>query len=320
MQTTKYQKKYPKLYNQKNLQQSFSQSQFRSYSTNPIQNRNPKNSKITHKTIYGEKYDYGEKQKEKQNYVLYVSGAIQDKKEVVEVENIEEKKPIQQIFSKKEIIDNYKYHESKYIKKNNPNKKSITLHERLSKPVERNIFSEMSNTTKISTENKLSNVSSENKIIYHGRIKSSDWNNLLRIVRLENCYISDKNNNKIYENNIFNDENNIDKSVVVKKVVTKTINNNCNDSCNDNYNDEFNNLYCKNINNNFDNNNFANNKEYVNTYSCRYRGASYDENKRNIRKERNCNFNNLECEEFENNMKRRAKSKRTCACGKIVYE
>ena len=363
MQSANHSKKFSKQYKQKSIQQSFSQTQIRSYNSNqseseepinPFQKATPtRNSKITHKTIYGEKHDFGKKLKEKKNYILYVSGTIQDKKEIVEVEEMEEKKPIQQIFSKKELIDNYKYHESKYIKKKNPNKYSITYHERLSKPFERNIYSRVSSTTKNSSENRLlSNISSAKKISHTSRVKSNDWNDLLKIEILEHRGLYDKNNNKNYENNVFDNKNNSNKKVFTKKVFTKTINKNQNTNFNDNfdenYNYEFNeklgnyDLNCKSSNNkniesieNIENINFningnnigndkniGNNKNYISTYRYHYRSGSYDESLRNPRKEKNdkfINYNNAESEEFENHRRRKAKSRRTCACGKIRY-
>ena len=44
--------------------------------------------KIRKRIILGEKFDYGEKAKEKKNYVLYVSGQGQEKKEIEEMEEI----------------------------------------------------------------------------------------------------------------------------------------------------------------------------------------------------------------------------------------
>ena len=44
--------------------------------------------KIRKRIILGEKFDYGEKAKEKTNYVLYVSGQGQEKKEIEEMEQI----------------------------------------------------------------------------------------------------------------------------------------------------------------------------------------------------------------------------------------
>ena len=92
--------------------------------------------RIRKRIILGEKFDYGEKTKEKQNYVLYVSGQGQEKKEIEEMEQIYGvPKKHEKIIEKKEIIDNYQYHETKDIHKNN--KKSQTHHQRLCSPFER---------------------------------------------------------------------------------------------------------------------------------------------------------------------------------------
>ena len=88
-----------------------------------------RNSRVTRKTVYGEKYDYGEKIREKRNYVLYASGTMREKKEI---EQIEQTQPQPTILEEREIIDNYKYHEFKNIKNQNPNRLSFTLHKRLS--------------------------------------------------------------------------------------------------------------------------------------------------------------------------------------------
>ena len=95
---------------------------------------NLRNSKVTRKTVYGEKYDYGEKVKEKRNYLLYVSGTLREKKEIEEIEQLQ---PEPKYLEEKEIIDNYQYHESKNLRKQNPNRLSITQHKRLSSPFEK---------------------------------------------------------------------------------------------------------------------------------------------------------------------------------------
>ena len=95
---------------------------------------NLRNSKVTRKTVYGEKYDYGEKVKEKRNYLLYVSGTLREKKEIEEIEQLPSEP---KFLEEKEIIDNYQYHESKNLKNQNPNRLSITQHKRLSSPFEK---------------------------------------------------------------------------------------------------------------------------------------------------------------------------------------
>ena len=93
--------------------------------------------RIRKRIILGDKFDYGEKAKEKKNYVLYVSGQGQEKKEIEEMEQLAGKtKKNEKIVEEKEIIDNYQYHETKDIKKKH-RKDTLTHHERLCSPFER---------------------------------------------------------------------------------------------------------------------------------------------------------------------------------------
>ena len=93
--------------------------------------------RIRKRIILGEKFDYGEKTKEKQNYVLYESGQGQEKKEIEEMEQIYGvPKKHEKIVEEKVIIDNYQYHETKDIRKNK-NKNCQTHHQRLCSPFER---------------------------------------------------------------------------------------------------------------------------------------------------------------------------------------
>ena len=92
--------------------------------------------KIRKKIILGEKFDYGEKAKEKKNYVLYVAGQGQEKTEIEEMEQRAGKlKKQEKIVEEKEIIDNYQYHETKDIRKFHK-KDSQTRHQRLCSPFE----------------------------------------------------------------------------------------------------------------------------------------------------------------------------------------
>ena len=102
-----------------------------------------RNSRVTRKTVYGEKYDYGEKVKEKRNYILYASGTMREKKEIEQIEQIEQPQPQPTILEEHEIIDNYKYHESKNIRKQNPNRLSFTMHKRLSGPFEKTTYTQV---------------------------------------------------------------------------------------------------------------------------------------------------------------------------------
>ena len=93
--------------------------------------------KVRKRTILGEKFDYGEKIKEKKNYIMYVSGQGQEKQEIQEIEEIPPpQKPKERIVEEKEIIDNYQYHETKNLSKKK-SRLSTTYHERLSTPFER---------------------------------------------------------------------------------------------------------------------------------------------------------------------------------------
>ena len=73
--------------------------------------------RIRRRTILGEKFDYGEKIKEKDNYVLYIAGQGQEKKEIEEIEELPQGEKKERIVEQKQIIDNYQYHETKDIKK-----------------------------------------------------------------------------------------------------------------------------------------------------------------------------------------------------------
>jgi hypothetical protein len=93
--------------------------------------------KIRKRIILGQKFDYGEKAKEKQNYVYFVAGQGQEKTEIEEMEQIRGKpKKEERIVEEKEIIDNYQYHETKDIRKKHQ-KDSQTHHQRLCSPFER---------------------------------------------------------------------------------------------------------------------------------------------------------------------------------------
>ena len=99
------------------------------------------------RTILGEKFDYGEKIKEKDNYVLYKAGQGQEKKEIEEIEEL----PMnggkkERIVEQKQIIDNYQYHETKEIK-NKHARNSQTQHKRLCDPFERTMFKKYSSST-----------------------------------------------------------------------------------------------------------------------------------------------------------------------------
>lgn len=121
------------------------------------------NSKITRKTLYGDKQEYGGKIKEKQNYLLYASGTLREKKEI---EQIEQPVPQPTIVEEKEIIDNYKYHETKKIKKIYPNKLSLTHHKRLSGPFERTYYTQINEDIPIHKFRKNSRLSTSRNYEY----------------------------------------------------------------------------------------------------------------------------------------------------------
>jgi hypothetical protein len=103
--------------------------------------------RIRRRIVLGEKFDYGEKAKEKVNYILYISGQGQEKKEIEEMEEIYGGgKKKEKIVEEKQLIDNYQYHETKDIKKKNP-KNSQTHHERLCSPFERTKIKKYSSYT-----------------------------------------------------------------------------------------------------------------------------------------------------------------------------
>ena len=104
-------------------------------------------SRIRKRIVLGEKFDYGEKAKEKQNYILYISGQGQEKTEIEEMEETYGgAKKKEKIVEEKQLIDNYQYHETKDIRKKNP-KNSQTHHERLCSPFERTKIKKYSSYT-----------------------------------------------------------------------------------------------------------------------------------------------------------------------------
>lgn len=146
---------------------------------------NQASSRIRRRTILGEKFDYGEKIKEKQNYVLYVAGQGQEKKEIEEIEelgtNIDKK---ERIVEQKQIIDNYQYHETKEIKKKH-SRNSQTQHKRLCDPFER------------TTVKKYSSYTSEPK---KGGYKIIRTTNIVDKNDYSRDYLHNNKNNRIYLN------------------------------------------------------------------------------------------------------------------------
>ena len=102
--------------------------------------------RVRRRTILGEKFDYGEKIKEKNNYVLYIAGQGQEKKEIEEIEELPQDGKKERIVEQKQIIDNYQYHETKDIKKKH-SRYSQTKHKRLCDPFERTTVKKYSSYT-----------------------------------------------------------------------------------------------------------------------------------------------------------------------------
>ena len=125
-------------------------------------NKNANNNKIYQKRIsksplnYGLKYNYGEKIREKNNYTLYMSGNGYERAEYEEYQkgikiiknkndymnynynNINPQNKIIRFYQDEndELLysDNYRFKETKNIKRENPNLKIITIHKRLGSP------------------------------------------------------------------------------------------------------------------------------------------------------------------------------------------
>ena len=118
------------------------------YETHQSNNGSIRSSgKIRKRIILGEKFDYGEKAKEKENYVYYIAGQGQEKTEIEEMEQITgQPKKNEKIVKEVQIIDNYQYHETKDIKNKN-SKNTETRHQRLCSPFERTKIKKYSSYT-----------------------------------------------------------------------------------------------------------------------------------------------------------------------------
>ena len=180
----------------------FPQKNIRVYSNSSSRNNdNLRNSRITRKTVYGEKYDYGEKIKEKRNYILYASGTVREKKEIEQIEQIEQPQPQPTILEEHEIIDNYKYHESKNIKHQNPNRLSFTRHKRLSEPFEKTTYTQVNNdypyqsyqSYNKKSQMRLKSVPNNNRVSYD-TYTPSYYNKNYRNFSNENYRYENKNN------------------------------------------------------------------------------------------------------------------------------
>ena len=161
--------------------------------------------KIRKRIILGEKFDYGEKAKEKENYVLFVAGQGQEKKEIEEMEQIRGKtKKNEKIVEEKEIIDNYQYRETKDIKKDNP-KNSQTHHERLCSPFERTKIKKYASYTSEPIQSgykiiKTTNLVDKNDYFYRPTNKYKNGSHNPKPKIHNSAYVkTEENNPKVYE-------------------------------------------------------------------------------------------------------------------------
>ena len=108
--------------------------------------RSSRGSRVWRKTVLGEEFKYSEKLKEKMNYILYASGMGHERNLIQEIEEEIKLKPEpkQKVIEIRQIIDNYGYHETKNVTKNDPRRLSLTHHERLSTPFERTTLKKFS--------------------------------------------------------------------------------------------------------------------------------------------------------------------------------
>lgn len=101
--------------------------------------------------------------KTKRNYVLYQSGIRKIKEPEppkIEPPKVKAKpappkpkpQPKPEYVKRTEVIDNYEYKQTENNKKLDPKRKSITIHQRLSEPVVREIYEAKTTTTKMATK------------------------------------------------------------------------------------------------------------------------------------------------------------------------
>lgn len=160
----------------------------------------------------GQKYNYGEKVREKNNYTLYVSGQGYERPQYEERQkgikiiknrydnlkyNLNQKNKIIKIYNEEEnnnIIstsDNYRYKETKNIKNGNPNLKIVTIHK--GSPRKQIIYSPKSKKLKFKKE--------EN--CYTDR----EYGEQIRVLRQNKSsdYFQSLKHKKFYENNFENE-------------------------------------------------------------------------------------------------------------------
>ena len=158
--------------------------------------------RIRKRIVLGDKFDYGEKTKEKQNYILYVSGQGQEKKEIEEMQQVYGiPKKHEKIIEKKEIIDNYQYHETKDIHQNNKN--SQTHHQRLCSPFERTKLIKYSTYTNEPMQNGYKIIKSTDLVNKKGYSRPNGKNKNINpnIPKAKNQYNANKENSNpnVYE-------------------------------------------------------------------------------------------------------------------------
>ena len=190
-----------------------------------------------------QKYNYGEKVREKNNYTLYVSGQGYERPQYEERQkgikiiknrydnlkyNLNQKNKIIKIYNEEEennnnisISDNYRYKETKNLKNVNPNLKIVTIHKRLSNPRNQIINSpKISKKIKIKREENCylnGEYGEETRVLREN--KSSDYfQPLNRKIFYENNFENEKdreliqiiesneNNNNNYKNKIIHED------------------------------------------------------------------------------------------------------------------
>ena len=159
--------------------------------------------RIRRRIVLGEKFDYGEKAKEKQNYILYISGQGQEKTEIEEMEEIYGgAKKKEKIVEEKQLIDNYQYHETKDIRQKNP-KNSQTYHERLCSPFERTKIRKYSLYTSEPKKSEFKVIKTTdlvNKNDYSRNLKPHNKFNFYNMYNSNTTEISrDDSNSRVYE-------------------------------------------------------------------------------------------------------------------------
>ena len=207
-------------------------------------NQNPANNYIYPKRIskspmnYGHKYSYGEKIREKNNYTLYVSGTgyerphYEERQKGIKIilnrndnpnynyNKINQQNKIIKIYQEENddlsYSDNYKYKETKNIKRGNPNLKIVTIHKRLGSPIrqiinspKRNKYIKMNQEENIYwkrqySPNKKIHINNGEQISVIRENKSSEY---FHPLKNRNFLDNPKNNGEYIQEIIENDDN-----------------------------------------------------------------------------------------------------------------